>query len=352
MLWRIMGEDACYASVTEQQKYPEKDAGDAARLGTKLHDEAEMALLFGDDHSDPLVSAYLTYCRDLKGGGEIIPEQKLSMRRYVKDMRGTADAVILTADKHLHVVDLKTGRSKVDVENNTQLMAYALGVLEIIEEPPKKITLHIVQPAINYMTGWTVTKKQLKQFGRDLKEAAKLCFEDDPIFSPTEDNCRWCTAAPHCDALKKKLTAVMKDDFKGQSFSPAKPESLSDEQLTALLANKTFIERYLAQVEKHAITRLLEGQSVPEFKLVHAKTHRRWSPDAESKMEALLGDEAFAARKLIGISAAEKILSPSLVNTLTVKPEGAPKLALKSSSEKTYQIGGDFTALNDEKKGN
>ena len=350
MLWRIMGDDACYASVVEQQKHPEESAGDAARLGTKLHEEAEMALLFGDDHADPLVNAYLKYCRDLKGGGEIIPEKVVSLRKYVKDMKGTADCVIITADRHLHVIDFKTGRGLVPVENNPQLMAYALGVLEEMDEPPKKITLHISQPAINYQNGWPVTKKALKQFGRDLKEAANLCFEDEPVFSPTEKNCRWCSAAPHCDVLKMKMSAVMKQDFSGQTFNPTPPEMLDDEQITALLSHKTMIERYLSQIEKAAVTRLLEGETLTAFKLGYAKTQRRWSPNAEEKMIQLLGEEAFAPKKLIGIGIAEKLVDPEVIASLTVKPEGAPKLVLKSSSEPEYKIGSDFTAINENEK--
>ena len=352
MLWRIMGSDACFASVTEQQKYPEKEAGDAARHGTKLHDEAEIALLFNDDHPDPIVSDYLKYCRDLKGGGEMLPEMKVSLKKFVPDMKGTADCVIITPDKHLHVIDLKTGRSKVPVEENTQLMAYALGVLQAIDEQPKKITVHICQPAIGYMEGWTVSKKALKQFGRELKEAAQLCFEDDPVFSPTESNCRWCSAAPHCDALKNKMNAVMREDFKGQKFDPTPADDLNIDQMTLILANKTYIERYLQQVEKAAVARLLEGETLPNWMLGYARTNRRWGPNAEKEMEALLGEDAYAPKKLIGIGAAEKILAPALVKTLTVKPEGGPKLVLKSSSEKPYQIGNDFVAIKNDEKGN
>jgi hypothetical protein len=351
MLWRIMGKDACYGSVTQQQLYPEESSGDAARLGTQLHEEAEMALLFGDDHDDPLVSAYLKYCRDLKGDGEIIPEKSVSLRKYVKDMKGTADCVIISAD-HLHVIDFKSGRGLVPVEGNPQLMAYALGVLEELDEVPKKITLHISQPAIGYQQGWTVTKKALKQFGRDLKEAANLCFVPEPIFTPTENNCRWCSAAPHCDVLKTKMAAVMHKDFSGRVFDPTPPEELNDEQITALLSHKSMIERYLSQIEKAAVTRLLEGEKLEAFKLGYTKTNRRWSPNAEEKMTELLGDEAFSPKKLIGISIAERLVDPKVIASLTVKPEGAPKLVLKSSSEPEYKIGSDFTAITENEKVN
>lgn len=348
MLWRILGSDACYASVTMQQKFPEQEAGDAARLGTRLHEEAEMALLFGDNHGNELVQQYLDYVRGIASTPhQIIPEKKVSLRRFVKDMKGTADAVVVN-EGHLHVIDFKTGMGRVAVEENPQLMAYALGVLEELTTPIKSITLHIAQPAISYLQGWKVSKKALKQFGRDLKEAAALCFEDSPVFSPTEDNCRWCSAAPNCDALKKKMTAIMKDDFSGKSFSPVEPENLNDEQLNLLLENKTQIERYLSQCEKHAVNRLLDGEYSEHWKLGYTRTNRRWTPEAEAELERLLGESAFAPRKLIGIGAAEKVLgSKSVVSALTEKPEGGPKLVLKTSSEKEYLIGSDFEALDE-----
>jgi hypothetical protein len=141
------------------------------------------------------------------------------------------------------------------------------------------------------------------------------------------------------------MTAVMKQDFNGQTFDPTPPEMLDDGQITALLRNKNMIERYLSQVEKAAVTRLLEGDTLTAFKLGYAKTQRRWAPNAEGKMTELLGEEAFAPKKLIGIGLAEKLVDPSVIASLTVKPDGAPKLVLKESNEREYLIGSDFTAI-------
>ena len=60
-------------------------------------------------------------------------EQRVDISEYSPDCFGTADMVIVT-DRVAHVIDLKLGRGvEVSAEENPQLMAYGLGVLEMIE---------------------------------------------------------------------------------------------------------------------------------------------------------------------------------------------------------------------------
>ena len=61
-------------------------------------------------------------------------EQRVDISEYSPDCFGTADMVIVT-DKVAHVIDLKLGRGvEVSAEENPQLMAYGLGVLEMVEK--------------------------------------------------------------------------------------------------------------------------------------------------------------------------------------------------------------------------
>ena len=57
----------------------------------------------------------------------VLVEYKVDLSPWIPDCRGTADAIVF-AGRTLHVVDLKYGKGVgVDVTENEQLEAYALG---------------------------------------------------------------------------------------------------------------------------------------------------------------------------------------------------------------------------------
>ena len=60
-------------------------------------------------------------------------EQKVDFSRFVKDGFGTSDCIIIDNDT-IFVIDFKYGTGvKVDALNNTQMMIYALGALEMFD---------------------------------------------------------------------------------------------------------------------------------------------------------------------------------------------------------------------------
>ena len=103
------------------------------------------------------VQTYLDYVRSIPG--ELLVEQRLDLTPWVPEAFGTADAVILD-DGICHIVDLKYGKGvRVDAEENTQLMLYALGAYhayDAIYGPITKFVLHIAQPRLNHFDRWEV----------------------------------------------------------------------------------------------------------------------------------------------------------------------------------------------------
>ena len=63
----------------------------------------------------------------------VMVEQRLDFSSYVPDGFGTGDCIIV-ADEVLTVIDFKYGKNVlVSVENNSQMMLYALGALELFD---------------------------------------------------------------------------------------------------------------------------------------------------------------------------------------------------------------------------
>ena len=83
----------------------------------------------------------------------VLVEQRLDYSRYVQEGFGTGDAVIVAGDT-LHVVDYKHGRCLVDTHENTQMMLYALGALELFDFlfDIKHVNMTVYQPRIDIST--------------------------------------------------------------------------------------------------------------------------------------------------------------------------------------------------------
>ena len=158
-------------------------------------------------------------------------------------------------------------------------------------------------------------------------------------YGPSESNCRFCKLAPTCPALHQVAT-----DIVSQDFDPLPAEALTDDQLAKVVEMKPLIEQWLRAVYKHAVDRTERGNPLPGFKLVHGRSQRKWADDAEDKLAEFLGDKAFD-KKLIGITAAEKIVGKAVVDSLTTKPPGAPTLVPLDDKRPAIDIAGDFEKL-------
>jgi len=340
----------CPGSVKLTAGLPDVES-DAAAEGTKAHLLAEQCLTQGvspkeleGDYTDEMrshIAEYLDFVERVSGDGRKFIEQRLDLREYITDGFGTADVVVFNAPD-LHIIDLKYGMRKVDVHENPQLMIYGLGALSKVRDKVQKIHLHIAQPRLNHYDTWVIDKPVLEEFGFKVAAAADLCATDDAPLNPSEKACEWCKASTTCPALYAHTLKVV-----GDRFDPIPAEDLTDEQLRLVLDNKTLIEKWLKSVENYAYNKSSSGEGFPGYKLVEGRSVRKYTQDAETTLVKILGDDAFE-RKLITVTAAEKILGKKHFKELgiTDKPPGKPVLV--PDTDKRVAIGGmdDFESLN------
>lgn len=88
-----------------------------------------------DDSMAELVQGYVDCVRVFGIGNTQMIEQRVDFSSFVEipDQFGTADAIIVDDRAgEMILVDLKTGHTPVLVEENSQLMLYALGALQML----------------------------------------------------------------------------------------------------------------------------------------------------------------------------------------------------------------------------
>lgn len=320
----------CPGSVQASRGIPEPEAGEAAVRGTRIHEMAEEMLncgfvadVSGIDHRDlDLCSAYAKYVRDIAhnySDPQILVEQRVELGDWIPGGKGSCDAIVISQSaREMHIIDLKTGSNPVSADCD-QLWLYALGALDTVRCNANQIYLTIYQPG-NINRHGPITPTELYDFGLDVRRVAAEALSPNPPLRPSESACQYCRAAPTCPALHNQNLATVGGDF---DQLPA-VDALTEEQLATVILRKAEVEKWLRAVWKHGVDKAREGHPIRGTKLVEGRATRRWKADAAEALYDVIGDEAFE-KKLIGVTAADKLAGKDIVDALTEK-HGSPTL--------------------------
>lgn len=291
------------------------------------------------------VQMYINYVRFFSG--QHFYEVRVDFSPWVPDGFGTSDAIVIQPRENtLRVIDLKYGKGvKVDAENNTQGMLYALGALNEYGHfcDIKKVVISIVQPRIDHISEWELTIDRLLEFGDIASKTAKQALQPNAIRVPGEKQCMWCKAKAVCPALKSHAEQTVMAEFDNLDANtlPA-VDTLTDEQLRQALQAKKLINGWLDAVEQHVTAKLNNGETFDGYKLVEGRSSRQWR-DEETAYKVLsseFDDDDLFSRKFISVAQAEKLIGKKRakeLSDLVEKPQGKPTLV--PDSDKRPPIG-------------
>jgi len=215
---------ACPGSVQLSQFATQPSSSVHAITGTIAHSVAEFYLSHGHwplpdefglsmtelDVMVQAVSVYTDYIARLhaeKPNNKFHLEHSFDMDMVYPGAYGTADYVSYDpVDKYLKVIDYKHGKGLVvEVENNKQLLYYALGAIHTLGYPFRVVELVVVQPRAFHAKGpirnWVVGIDVMLEFEYELKQAAKKTEFKNPSFQAGE-HCFFCSAIDICPQSK------------------------------------------------------------------------------------------------------------------------------------------------------
>jgi hypothetical protein len=256
---------------------PYEPAGEAAAIGTAIHELSEL-ILSGKEvpaGTDPdhvaMAQGYADFVNTLVEN----PRKKLievnldeGLKSLHPALGGTADAVLVDGN-HLHVIDLKTGRVAVDANDNKQLLTYALGAMRQLKAPNTiECTMHIFQPRVGH-SKWTVSGNYLELHGKRLKEAAELALSGDAPTHPSPDACRYCKAKTICPSMREKVQETARSDFKPDTT--VTPEMLENAALVAAWADA---------VQSAAKAQITEGKAIQGWAMRAGRKTKFWKDEA------------------------------------------------------------------------
>lgn len=346
----------CTPSLLLEERFPDS-ISEFAEEGTAGHALAEHIIKKymkirsnrpkSDYYTDELVESvedYVSYVvEQLENVKNAYPmyiaavEQKVDISSYVADCFGTADMVIASPDK-LHIIDLKLGKGvPVYAENNTQLMIYALGVLETVEPifDIESVELTIHQPRLQNVSTWEISAADLRAWGNEvLKPRGAMALSGEGEFAAGE-HCRFCKAKNQCRARADEMLKLAQLEFKSAPL-------LYDDEITEVLSKADELAKWASDIYTYAQEKAIsEGKVWTGYKLVRGKTNRKYT-DENDVIEAAkaAGYKDIFKISLIGITEMEKLMGKKKFNEvlggLVYKPEG--KLTLVPETDKREAV--------------
>ena len=304
-------------------------------LGMEATDPTEHLTWYNEEMLD-CANGYASYILELVEAAKetcadpvVLIEQRVDFSRWVEQGFGTSDAIIIS-DGTLHVVDYKHGLGVlVDADNNPQMMCYALGALELFDAiyDIDTVAMTVYQPRRQNVSTFEMSKDDLYRWAEEvLKPTAELAFSGDGNFLCGEW-CGFCKAKHECRARAEANLMLAQYDFK-------LPPLLEDTEIEVILSRADQLVSWINDIKEYALQQAISGKEWTGFKLVEGRSNRRYTDEAAVTQAVTNAGFDPYERKLLGITAMQKLLGKSrfdeLLSPYIEKPQGKPTLVPES----------------------
>lgn len=326
-----------------------------AREGTCAHELAEYkvnkllgieaknpteSLDFYDSEMEDCTESYAQYIAEQIAKYDspvVMVEQRLDFSKYVPGGFGTGDCVIV-ADDVLTVIDYKHGKGvPVSAENNSQMMLYALGALELFDSlyDIREICMIIFQPRLENISEFTMTVNTLLDWAEnELRPKAELAAKGEGEFCAGE-HCRFCKIKATCRKRAEYNLMLAQYDF-------APPDMLEDTEIEAILEKVEALTAWAADIKEYALSQALAGKQWTGYKVVEGKSNRKYTDEnAVAAAVKAIGKNPYSEPEILGITAMTKLLGgkkkfDELLSKYVCKPQGKPTLVPASDKRKAW----------------
>lgn len=274
----------------------------------------------------------------------VLCEQKIDWQtRSGIWIRGKYDAAYVDVKGRLCIDDLKYGWGIVEVKENWQLLAYAIGEVIRRGQAFNEIVLRILQPRPHHEDGnyreWTLSYSTLLEYKEKI-ELRMIELNEGRKDLQTSDKCKYCPgAAEACPAFSRLFYRAL------EVTTEFCQDSLTNQELSFQLDQIKRAEEVI-KIKRDSLTelgtmRIKQGEIIPNYVHVANYGHRAWkngiSPDSIKAMTGLnVVDTVFMTP-----AKAEKVgVSKELIAQLTEKKFSGYKLEKKNVTELGNKIFG------------
>jgi len=304
-------------------------------LGMPTEDPIENLSWYNEEMED-CAAGYTAYVMELLTVASqtcpdpvVLIEQRVDFTRWVPDGFGTADCILI-ADGVLNIVDYKHGKGvEVSAVANPQMMLYALGALEIFDGiyDIDEVCMTIFQPRKSNVSVYGMAKEALLEWAQsELAGKAELAFAGQGDFQCGEW-CRFCKAKAECRERAAANLELARYEFQT-------PALLEDDEIADILGKVDALVAWATDVKEYALQQAVSGKEWSGWKLVEGRSNRKYTNDAIVAATVERAGFDPYERKLLGITAMQKVLGKTRFEELLApyieKPQGKPTLVPES----------------------
>ena len=361
----------CPGSVALCERVPPSPSSKYAAEGTAAHALGEYCLAHGErdaslhvgemfpplvegeaveqfEVTDEMAQAVQVYLDAVYGEMDATPDAELYVEQKFTinvpgaegEVFGSNDAIVYTPSKgRLVVYDYKHGAGvSVSVEDNAQLKFYCAGAALTKPWSISEVELVIVQPRTRDadendggVKRWQMDVLEILEFSSTVEAGVAAASVPGAPLNPGA-YCRWCPAAAVCPGREQQALKGATLDFAGiENISPQalpEPKDTDTARLAGILNGAEVLKAWLGQVEEYVYGLLVQGVSVPGYKLVDKVGRRKWTDNP--------GEIAAWLTMMHGLDEAD-VMPPSLATITEVerllKAAIPDKAALKAAKE-------------------
>ena len=157
-----------------------------------------------DKHAEKIYTEYIDYVLMLVNKykpKQVFLEQKVDVVWYGYSKYGFID-LIMFHEKGVFICDLKTGWTKVDVKDNSQMLIYLLGVIQTYPKLANKdseFTISICQPVIGNINSQDLDLDYLVGFYNSKNDKMNEIITGNLQYDPSSKACKYCDYKEFCN---------------------------------------------------------------------------------------------------------------------------------------------------------
>jgi hypothetical protein len=266
------------------------------------------------------VQVYLDVANELRDtSDEFESEQRMDMTALVPGVFGTGDIIAYSeALQKVTIADLKYGKGvAVEVEDNEQLLTYAMGVAQRYHNRGiREVELIVVQPRAPHKDGpvrrWSTDVIGLYEHVAAL-QAGAVAADDPKAKLVAGDHCKFCKASGFCGALEDAVLDITNATISnGVIVGLEQPEARPFKEWSKEQSELNLVAQWLKAREAFAHSEAVAGRSPPGSKLVAKRAFRKWlDPEAAGRALVAAGvplDDLYELPELKSPAVVEKLL--------------------------------------------
>jgi len=256
-----------------------------------------------------------------RAASEILCEQKIDWQTQSEIwIKGRYDVAFVDKKNRLCVEDLKYGWGLVEVKDNWQLIAYAIGEVVRRGRAFSEISLKIHQPRPHHEDGstreWVLSYSELLGYKEKIENRMQQ-IRDGKKDLQTSKECKYCMGAGEaCPAFNRLFYRTL--EITTEFFQ----DSIDNDELSLQLDQLQRAEEVI-KIKKDSLTelgslRIKQGQIIPSYAQTERYSNRVWKNGINPEVLKLMTGKNLIENVFMTPAKAEKMgVSKDLVKQLT-----------------------------------